>query len=62
MKASGNLKNNDFRTRMVSLRNKLGEDAIHADTADKFKINRSKCRYLKIRGKNGYYTELLNKL
>ena len=50
-KASGNLKNNYFSTRVVSLRNKLGEDAIHA--VDKFKINLSEYGYQKLRVKRG---------
>ena len=58
MKASGNLKNNYFSTRVVSLWNKLDEDSIHANTADKFKINPSKYGYLKLRVKSGYYTNL----
>ena len=47
-KASGNLKNNYFSTRLVSLRNKLGEDAIHVDAVDKFKINLSEYGYQKL--------------
>ena len=43
--AWGNLKNNCFSTRVVSLRTKLNEDVIHADTVDKFKINLNKYGY-----------------
>ena len=55
MKASGNLKNNYFSTRLVSLWNKLDKDAIQVDTVDKFKINLSKYGYQKLRVKSGYY-------
>ena len=57
-KASGNLKNNSFTTRGVSLRDKLDKDAIHAETVNKFKI----CKYVNMDTKKLKYGVVITDL